>query len=183
MKNLIFLILSLTLIVGCQKQSTDKRIADRDNQASTPIDSGMIVINEVAYRAELENEYGKESDWIELYNKTSKKIVINEGELAVSDNPSQESKFPLPQIEIPANGYCIIWCDGEDAIDEQLHANFKLSSKGESVSLFYHGELLDQVFYDSVGSEFNTYKRVTDGADAWAYSSAYTIGASNSLEK
>jgi len=183
MKNPVFLLFAVVLFAGCQKKSTEKRLGDREELTITPIDSGVIVINEVAYRAEIENEYGKESDWIELYNNSSKTLVIGEGDLTVSDNPSQESKFSLPQIEIPAKGYCVIWCDGEDAIDDQLHANFKLSSKGESVSLFYKGELFDQVFYDSVGSDYNVYTRISDGAPEWTYSKDLTPGQPNSSEK
>lgn len=180
MKNLSCYLTFFILCFGCQKKSTNKHIHDAQQLTTASLDSGTIVINELAYRAEIENEYGKESDWIELYNNSTEAVLINAGDLVLSDNPSQENKFPLPQIEIPAKGYCIIWCDGEDQLDGDLHANFKLSSKGESVSLFFKGELLDQVFYDSVGSEFKSYKRISDGAQDWVHSAIFSLGQPNS---
>ncbi len=73
-------------------------------------------------------------DWVELYNPSSASIDISGYHLsdAPLDNPLKW-KFPS-ETSIAPNSYLIVWLD-EDTLDDGLHANFKLSSKGESISL------------------------------------------------
>lgn len=168
------------LVFSCQKKSSNFTNEKVEPSAYSSLDSGMVIINEVVYRASAENEFGKDSDWIELFNTSSQTIVLEEGDLTVTDNPSQENKFGLPEIKIPPKGYFVLWCDGENTVDRDVHTNFKLSSKGESVSLFYKGQLLDQVYFDSVGAEYESYQRVQDGASEWTYSEETSLGTTNS---
>lgn len=54
----------------------------------------------------------------------------------LSDNPENPRKWPFPAgTRIAAGGYLLIWAyeDGEDS--PGLHANFKLSAKGEQLLL------------------------------------------------
>lgn len=98
--------------------------------------SSPVVINEMMARntetvMDQDEEY---DDWIELYNSTGSDIDLSGYYL--SDRPNEEPlmwSFPDGTI-IPANDYLIVWLD-EDTLQEGLHANFKLSASGESVSL------------------------------------------------
>ena len=91
------------------------------------------------------DEYGEFEDWIELYNTTNADVYT--GGLYLSDNPDQIAKWALPDIAIPPNGYLVIWAD-EDGSQGELHANFKLSSLGESLTLAYEdGTIIDEVTF------------------------------------
>ncbi|MEZ4650018.1 MAG: lamin tail domain-containing protein [Candidatus Eisenbacteria bacterium] len=74
---------------------------------------------------------GEADDWIELFNPTSEAIPL--GGDYLSDDPLDPGKWAFPGgTTIDAGGYLIIWAD-DDAIQEGLHASFKLSAGGESV--------------------------------------------------
>ena len=63
----------------------------------------------------------------------------------LSDDPMNLFKWRIPNGTIlDAGQYLVIWAD-EDGGDSGLHANFKLSSKGESVSLVSGETLIDKV--------------------------------------
>ena len=92
-----------------------------------------VVINEVnASNSVSVNEYFKKNDWIELYNTTDKDIDLTG--MYLSDDVETPYKYRISNEEtlintiIPANGYCVVWCD-ELAPVTQLHAPFKLANK------------------------------------------------------
>ncbi len=95
-----------------------------------------VVINEVMaenYNSVADQD-GEFDDWVELYNLTGSAIDLSGYYL--SDRPnSNPLMWQIPNgTVIPANGYLIIWLD-EDTLQEGLHANFKMSSSGESIVL------------------------------------------------
>ena len=77
---------------------------------------------------------GEFDDWIELHNTTDNEVNISGWYL--SDNPDNPRKWVFPEGSvIAANSYLIVWADEDGKAPEGLHANFKLSSYGESVLL------------------------------------------------
>ena len=95
-----------------------------------------VVINEVMaenYNSVADQD-GEFDDWVELYNLTGASIDLSGYYL--SDRPnSNPLMWQIPNgTVIPANGYLIIWLD-EDTLQDGLHANFKMSASGESISL------------------------------------------------
>lgn len=94
-----------------------------------------VVINELMPQNEvtITDEMGDYEDWIELYNTTATDIDLSGYYL--SDRPnSMPLMWEIPDgTIIPGNGYLTIWLD-EDTLDAGLHANFKLSTTGESIS-------------------------------------------------
>lgn len=118
-----------------------------DAELSTP-ELGDLVINEFmasndATYADQDEEF---DDWIELYNNGTASIDMSGYQL--SDDPSDVTPWAFPAgTVIDAGAYLIIWADNDDE-QEGLHAGFKLSASGESVSLWDDaGELLDQISY------------------------------------
>ena len=111
------------------------------------LNPGDIVINElmasnVDVVADADGSY---EDWIELLNTTENKLSL--GGLYLSDDATNLSKWALPNQELPAGSYFIIWADSEDA-QGSSHANFKLSSAGESLFLSdAHQVLIDSVLF------------------------------------
>jgi spore coat protein CotH len=95
-----------------------------------------VVINEMMPQnnVSITDPAGDYEDWIELYNNTDASIDVSGYYL--SDQPSANpTKYEIPEgTTIDANGYLIIWAD-EDTTEEGLHANFKISSSGETVVL------------------------------------------------
>ncbi len=85
------------------------------------------------------------SDWIELHNESSSPLNI--GGYYLSDDSDNPTKWKIPSgTSISANGYLLIWADGEDVEKDGLHANFKLDQDGESVVLSdSSGIIIDQI--------------------------------------
>jgi hypothetical protein len=75
----------------------------------------------------LRDEDGETSDWIELWNP-SDQAVFTEG-FYLTDDIEIPTKWALPQVTIPANGFQIIFASGKDrsSSPQTLHTNFRLS--------------------------------------------------------
>ncbi|MCB0035162.1 MAG: lamin tail domain-containing protein [Anaerolineales bacterium] len=142
-----------------------------------------VVINEVLAANASNNmdaDFKNFSDWIELHNTTGSEI--NVGGYYLSDDPGWKRKWRIPWgTKIPANGYLLIWADGENT---GFHTNFKLDIDGEVV-----------IFSDSGGNELNrvdfllqeqltdvSYGRTTDGGSTWGYFGQPTPGSSNNAQ-
>ena len=111
-------------------------MTDKDDSSMT---GPAVVINELMADNDntIDDPQGDYDDWLELYNRTDKPIMLTG--MYLSDKEDNPTKWAFPEnTEIPANGYLIVWLD-EDHDDENategLHANFKLSKSGEMVML------------------------------------------------
>lgn len=92
----------------------------------------------------LQDESGNSPDWIEIHN-TGEAAVSLKG-FCLSDGITRLDKFVFPDAIIPAGGYQIVFCSGEDRIIEtEMHTSFKLSGDGETLVLSYQGQVLDAV--------------------------------------
>jgi len=105
--------------------------------ASLPSDQASpVIINELMASNEtiIMDPQEEFDDWIELHNVTGDQVDLSGWYL--SDNPDNPRKWELPaNTVIEANGYLIIWADEDGNAPEGLHASFKLSADGESLSL------------------------------------------------
>lgn len=123
---------------------------------------GDILINELmadngstAYDSNGEND-----DWVELYNHTS--VAKDLSGLYLSDDVSNLTKWQIPLgTAINANDVLIIWTDN-DSEQSGLHANFKLSTTGESVILSDGSTIYDQVDFGQQTQDVS-YERCPDG--------------------
>lgn len=123
-----------------------------------------VVINEMMPQnnVSVTDPSGDYDDWIELYNNTGASIDLSGYYL--SDQPTADpTKYQIPEgTTIDANGYLIIWAD-EDTDEEGLHANFKLSSSGETVVLLdTDGFEINKVKFPEMSSG-TTYGRYPNG--------------------
>ncbi|UKN02469.1 lamin tail domain-containing protein [Paracrocinitomix mangrovi] len=177
MKLIFVLALGNLLFLSCEE---DKNVPVETKQlVEQHIDSGSLVINELCYKSDLENEFGKKSDWFEIYNPTENDIYLTEGKWSLTDNPTKIEKYILPEVKIESGEHIVIFCDGKDTFSNEIHTNFKLSSKGESISIYYDGKLIDQHVYDSTSEDSNCKCREEDGADKWVYTNQSTPGTKN----
>ncbi|MFT5053368.1 MAG: hypothetical protein ACI97X_000378 [Oceanospirillaceae bacterium] len=102
----------------------------------TSVFGQSVVINEFMSKNECtyEDEDGKTSDWIELFNTTENDIVIDG--YMISDDDSDPNKWTFPQVTISANSYLLVFASGKGRITGPgLHTNFKISSSGEPLIL------------------------------------------------
>ncbi|MEL7609562.1 MAG: lamin tail domain-containing protein [Bacillota bacterium] len=100
------------------------------------MDAGNPVrINEVL----VENRYSamdSDSDrpaWVELCNSSSSPVPLKG--YALSDDPADPSKWPLPDVTLGAGEYLVVFLSGKDRTEGELHANFSLSSNDSSLTL------------------------------------------------
>ena len=128
----------------------------------------------------LQDFEGDFPDWIELYNPGSE--ALNLLNYAISDDYVDTDPWVLPDIELPPNGYIVIFASGKDLINSaEFHTHFKISSEGEEIYLFTpDGNVADQVTVPEL-SQDKSFGRFTDGAPTWSRLDIATPGASNSL--
>ena len=106
-----------------------------------------IAINEVLASNEngKQDPQGDREDWIEIFNHGHVEVDLSETYL--SDDPKNMFKWKIPAgTVLRAGQYLVIWAD-EDGNDAGLHANFKLSAKGESITLVSRNVLVDRVTF------------------------------------
>jgi len=109
-----------------------------------------IVINEVCSvnNSFLPDENGDCFDWIELYNPTDR--TINLLGFGLSDKKTELFKYTFGDIEIKPKEYLIVFAVGNKVVENidsnKIYANFKLTSKGESIYLTLpNGKIIDKV--------------------------------------
>ena len=151
-----------------------------DEQERWASGASPLRINEVSAGNDIYvSEYGKKSDWLELYNTTDQDISL-EG-LYLSDNRSKPQKYRLQSGVVPAHGTCIVWCDNKDAVS-QLHAPFKLdNADGACVSIqAKDGSWADCMEYLEQG-KWQTYGRYPDGGNMATILNQPTIDKTNKI--
>ena len=92
-----------------------------------------IMANNTYTHLDNDNEY---SDYIEIYNGYKRPINLEGYHL--SDSEYETDKWTFPNITIEAGEYLVIYASEKDKCDLEnkiCHTNFKLSSKGETLTL------------------------------------------------
>ena len=74
---------------------------------------------------------GDSPDWIELYNSGSEAASL--GGWYLSDDSEDLFKWPLPEMDLGAGSYLVVFASGKDrrAAGGELHTNFSLDGDGE----------------------------------------------------
>lgn len=123
----------------------------------------------------LQDASGNSPDWIEIHNTGSEPVSL-EG-LCLSDGTKKLDKFVFPDVIIPADGYAVVLCSGEDRITaEEMHTSFKLSSDGETIVLSWRGRVLDQV---KTGRQAQDVALARGSDGKWEQTHRPTPGAAN----
>ena len=140
------------------------------------INPEYLVINEFSPLNTADaDEFGEFDDWIELYNRSDN--PISTAGLYLSDEEDNPTKWALPNLTLGAGEYAIIWAD-EQGAQGSSHANFKLSSLGEFISLaFADGTYIDSYTYLAAEAE-NTFARLPNGAGPFVLNTP-TLGFTN----
>ncbi len=125
------------------------------------------------------DEFGEYDDWVEIYN--SNPGAVNMEGLFLTDDPAIPDRWQFPDVEIPANGFLLVWTDGDEEQGE-LHTNFRLSADGEFVGLYEIDGIvpLDTLSFGPQEEDIS-FGRYPDGVDNWVFMDNPTPGASNIL--
>ena len=125
-----------------------------------------VVLSEVmaANTKTLEDPQGDFDDYIELYNASDKEVDISGH--CLSDKSTKLNKWTFPEgTKIAAKGHLLVWADEDGKDEEGLHANFKLSKKGETIFLADTAEnkhaVLDKLSFKNLGAD-EAYARSED---------------------
>ena len=101
--------------------------------------SSSVRINEFLANSSstsLSDEDGDTPDWIELHNPDGRSISL--GGMYLTDDPSNLTKWLMPNISLSGNDYLIIFASSKDrrpTNGDNLHTNFSLNAGGEYVAL------------------------------------------------
>jgi len=145
-----------------------------------PARGAGIQINELMasnQTGRLDPDFNQFADWIEIHNTTASTVQL--GGYSLADDPLNPGRWTFPAgVSIPANGYLLIYTDGENVKRNALHANFKLKAGGESVWLFDGtGKTVDSVIYEDQAVDVS-YGRQGNGS-LWMFFANPTPGAAN----
>ncbi|MBN1991992.1 MAG: lamin tail domain-containing protein [Anaerolineae bacterium] len=101
----------------------------------------------------LTDEDGDYSDWIEIYNRG--RSAVNLGGWALTDDPVQPQKWPLPDMILGSDEYLLVFASGKNRTSTDpgavLHTNFKLSKTGEFLALYH---ILEDRFMDIIEPQY-----------------------------
>ncbi len=123
----------------------------------------------------ISDESGEFDDWVEIYNASSSAIQLAGHYL--TDDLNNPTKWAFPDISIPADGFLLIWTDGE--INQgNLHASFKLSKADEQIGIFDGNGFLDSLSFSDQNADIS-YGRYPDGGSQWFLFYTPTPGTSN----
>ena len=125
--------------------------------------AGDVVINELMASNDVvaADQDGEYDDWVELYNNSASTIDLSGYYLSDDEDDLMQWEFPSG-TEIAGNGYLIVWAD-KDETQTGLHANFKLSSAGETIYLSdASGSIVDQIAFTEQTTDVS-FARIPNG--------------------
>jgi len=95
----------------------------------------QVVINEFMADNEdtLLDEDGENSDWIELHNTSGAGVDL--AGWRITDDAGGLTPWVFPSVNLPVDGYLVVFASGEDRLGSELHTDFKLSTSGEYLAL------------------------------------------------
>ena len=129
-----------------------------------------VVINEfLAGSSKRKTADGGGSDWIELFNPSTRQVDLSGMNLSDSRQNIHKWSFPDGTI-VPPNGYVLVWADDAKGTAPGLHATFKLSKRGEEIILTAQEDgqecLVDHVHFEKQTDDVS-HGRYPDGTDNW----------------
>ncbi len=146
-------------------------------ESMTPVpmnEASPLHINEIMLknRMTLIDEDGDRSDWVELYNSSAETVKLSGYYL--SDDETNLFKWNLPDEELKAGEYLIIYLSGKD---RAYHTDFKVGA-GESLILTDMNKLeTETVFFKDEARQNDVSYGLKDGK--WCYFGKGTPGKAN----
>lgn len=139
-----------------------------------------VFINEfmAANSQSLADEDGAFPDWIELRNTSA--TAINLDGYYLTDDAAILQKWRLPNVNIPGNGYLVIFASSKDRTTPRLHTNFSLDADGEYLGFIKpDGVTIISEFRPEFEEQYTDFSYGYDAAGNFAFFSRGTPGAAN----
>ncbi len=144
-----------------------------------------LAINEILASNRMTNsdEFGEFDDWIEIYNTADTTVSLNG--FFLSDNFAQPKKWALPDMDLAAKSFLLIWTDSDNS-QGALHTNFRLdATDGEQIGIFapdaFGNAPVDTLTFGPQTTDVSI-GRGPDGVGLWQVCSSPTPGAANSTK-
>ncbi|MDM8531301.1 CotH kinase family protein [Anaerolineales bacterium HSG25] len=123
--SLLLLLISSSLLIQYPPQ----------NISPTPLNEFLHISEIIAVNGTtLLDADGEAMDWVEIHNRDSKPLNLNN--YALTDDPTQPTKWVLPKRMIEPDEYLVVFVSGKNRLGSELHTNFKLQRTGEFLGLF-----------------------------------------------
>ncbi|MCD6346328.1 MAG: lamin tail domain-containing protein, partial [Bacteroidales bacterium] len=135
---------------------------------------GNVTINEImaVNTGQDVDEYGEAEDWIEFYNKSANPVDLGGAYITDSIGELTMHRFPVyapDSTTIPAGEALRFWVDS-DPKQGILHIDFKLSRKGEKITLVQpDGHTIVQEAQYPASSSDASFGQYPDGSNNWIY--------------
>ncbi|NDP20500.1 MAG: T9SS type A sorting domain-containing protein [Paludibacter sp.] len=106
--------------------------------------NAQIVISEIlaSNKNSIKDQFGQNSDWIELYNNST--TTINLLNWTLTDDSTQPNKWGFPSVNLAPGQYMIVFASDNNIKEPlpYLHTNFKLTASGEYLALYNNSGIL-----------------------------------------
>jgi len=151
---------------------------------TTYFSHSQVVVNEYscANLSQVQDNYGKYEDWIELYNPAATAIDIVGYYL--SDDANEPKKWKVPSsVLVPAGGFILVYASGRNLVEgDKVHTNFKLNqTKNTAEHLVFStpsGLIINDIKVERTRLG-QSRGRFTNGAAQWRVFTAPTPEAAN----
>lgn len=137
--------------------------------------NGQVIISEflASNKNSIKDQFGQNTDWIELYNNSS--TTVNLLNWSLTDDSSQPQKWKFPSVSLAPGEYMLVFASDRNIkqTSSYLHTNFKLSASGEYLGLYNSSEVyvsgitpafppqFEDVSYCLIGGEYKYIKTPT----------------------
>ncbi|MXN92087.1 T9SS type A sorting domain-containing protein [Flavobacterium sp. Sd200] len=147
---------------------------------TAPFYAQSLVINEIITSNSAVNtdDDGSYEDWVELYNGSSQSINLQGYGLSDNTNPF---KWVFPAKTIQPGEFLLVWCSEKNRTnpDLPLHANFKISASGETITLTAANGTTADTYAPIIIPQNYSYGRQPDGSSTFRIFIEPTPGAAN----
>ncbi len=153
------LLLLLVFCTSCKEQRSNNK----------------LLINEVLLEneANMQDDYGQNSAWIEIFNKSFGSADLSAHLIKVSSQPGDTTTYFIPKgdvlTSIKPRQHALFWADGEPKRGT-FHTSFTFNPESNNwIGLFDSGnKLLDEVVIPSgILKADQSYARISDADDQW----------------
>ena len=100
--------------------------------------SADLVISEflASNKADIQDDDGEFSDWLELHNTGAS--TVNLGGKFLTDVQTNPTQWAFPAMSLGAGAYLVVFCSSKNRVDPAgyLHTNFSLKAGGEYLGLY-----------------------------------------------
>ncbi len=151
---------------------------------TTYISHSQVVVNEYscANLSQVQDNYSKYEDWIELYNPSA--AAIDLVGYYLSDDASEPKKWKIPgSVLVPAGGFLLVYASGRSLVEgNSVHTNFKMTqTKNTAEHIVFStpsGLIINDIKVErtKLGQSWG---RLTNGAAQWRVFTAPTPAADN----